>query len=337
VVEVDSPDESTGSDMLSEKISEELSEELNLADEGIDPVLDANQSSSPDFEEFVQMADPPQGDDMIVEGWGGSEAATDEKFEEDLAEADFYLQQGMKEEAVTVYQRLVSLFPHRAEPVERLADLVPPAEQPVDATLPENTEKKIDADSFFKDLNATSDQPMEESAATEITGKKIDANSFFEDLSAVPDKPREESSGTDEELANIFDAFKKGVEDEVEESDFETHYNLGIAYKEMGLLDDAIREFKTASKVQGDSFQGSSMLAMCYVEKGSHEQAVSEYRKLMNMLDETDDRYLPVKYDLAVSVEQSGDASGALELFTGIYNEDPSFGDVAARIDNLQQ
>ncbi len=329
MLEVSSSDEPADSNMLSE--------ELPLPDEeGIDPVLDADQSSSPDFEEFVQMSDLQQSEDVIIEGWEASESDTNEKFEEDWAEAEFYLQQGMKEEAVSVYQRLAAMFPDRAEPVERLADLLPPS-RPVDTPPPEKTRKAIDADSFFKDLNAISNDPGEESTTTEVTGKTIDANSFFEDLNTVSDTPREESTGTDEELANIFDAFKKGVEDEVEENDFETHYNLGIAYKEMELLDDAIREFKVASSVQGESFQSSSMLAMCYMEKGLHEQAISEHRKLLDMLDDTDDRYLSVKYDFASAVEKSGDTRGALNIFIEIYNANPSFEDVTAKINHLKQ
>ncbi len=333
VVEAGDGNEPTGDEMLIEE---------NLHDEGVDPVIDADQSSSPDFEEFVQMMNPPDQGEIVVESWGESTApAADEKFDEDFAEAEFYLQQGMKDEAISVYKRLASMFPDRAEPIERLAELTQTPSttgQPMDAAPPpEATGKKVDADSFFQDLNTIYDEPIKENHDQETAGKKIDANSFFEGLSSVSDKPQEKSADTDEELANIFDAFKKGVEDEVEESDFETHYNLGIAYKEMGLLDDAIREFKIASSVRSDSFQGSSMLAMCYAEKGLYAQAISEYRNLMDMLDEADDRYLSIKYDLASAIEKSGNAGSALEIFTGIYNADPSFGDVAARIDRLKK
>jgi len=225
----------------------------------------------------------------------------DEIFDEDLAEADFYLEQGLQDEAIEIYQRLASDFPDRPEPKERLAKLLP-EERSREVVLPGSG------------------------------GTKIDMDAFFESLADVEPDRESEKEEAGAEVASIFEAFKKGVEEEVGEGDFETHYNLGIAYKEMGLLEDAIREFQLATRVEADSFQAASMLAMCYLEQGAHEQAVFGYRKLLEGLSPDDERYASVKYDLAVALEKSGDAEGALEIFRELHARDAAFRDVAQRV-----
>src|SRR5262249_2319847 len=69
-------------------------------------------------------------------------------------------------------------------------------------------------------------------------------------------------------LEEIFREFKKGVEQQLSAEDYETHFNLGIAYKEMGLIDEAIGEFQLASKDPARAVECCSMLGLCFLEKG---------------------------------------------------------------------
>lgn len=227
-----------------------------------------------------------------------------DRFDEDLAEGDFYLEQGLKEEAIEIFQNLNRQYPDRPEPAERLAALLrPKAEAPVMKVRP---------------------------------AQKTDAKAFLESLKDVPDDAEGVGQKAKDEMDSIFDAFKKGVEHEVEEGDFETHYNLGIAYKEMGLVEDAIREFEIALRVQRDSVQGRSMLAMCYMEGGQPVKALEEYRSLESVVGVNDDRYLSLQYDLAVAAEAAGDSAEALAIFKGIQQKAGSFKDVSQRIVKLR-
>lgn len=237
-------------------------------------------------------------------GGQGVKAGGAEALKEELAEADFYLQQGLQDEAVEIYRRLAAQYPDMPELAEKLAELAP-AERPREVILPGSGGRKMDADAFFDSLG---------------------------DMSDETDDTETEAA---EEVASIFEAFKKGVEDEVEEGDFETHYNLGIAYKEMGLLEDAIRELQIATRVDSKSFQAGSMLAICYLEKGAYEQAVFGFRRLLQIIPENDDRHLSVKYDLATALEHSGDKTSALAIYRDILNVDSSFSDVAEKVKNL--
>jgi|GEM_PF-4414438 len=275
------------------------------------PSNEADTKSGTDFDEFMREFAASSGhdeqlkdDQITVEQPIGPYAyAVEDNYGEDMAEADFYLQQGLRDEAVDIYRKLARLHPDRSEARDRLDDL---------GVAPE-----------------TPEQPA-------VTGS--DTDRFFETLSHMHQSVQSpgDNGRLDADVASIFDAFKRGVKDEVPESDFETHYNLGIAYKEMGLTDDAIREFQIACETSPASFQSISMLAICYGERGDYEQAVSEYRKLLDMLDETDERFLPVKYDLAMALENTGEGEDALDLFTEIYYADTFFRDVASRIDSLK-
>ena len=80
-------------------------------------------------------------------------------------------------------------------------------------------------------------------------------------------------------LEDIFREFKKGVEQQLSAEDYETHFNLGIAYKEMGLVDEAIGEFQLASKDPARAVECCSMLGLCFLEKGMPQLAIKWYRK----------------------------------------------------------
>ena len=105
-------------------------------------------------------------------------------------------------------------------------------------------------------------------------GEEAEEEGFFDlseelekEMSAVPvGAPPKELK--DMELDDIFTEFKKGVKEFLGDEDHETHYNLGIAYKEMGLVNEAIGEFQLAIKGAERFFDASSMLALCFKEKG---------------------------------------------------------------------
>jgi len=260
--------------------------------------------SGPEDEDIVLSIDDSDLGASPLDTEPDLEVPRRDRYDEDLAEGDFYLEQGLKEEAIEIFQNMTRQYPDRPEPAERLAALLKPRpEEPVMKVRP---------------------------------AQKTDAKSFLDSLKDVESDAEGVHEKAKEEMDSIFDAFKKGVEHEVEEGDFDTHYNLGIAYKEMGLVDDAIREFQIAARVQGDSVQGGSMLAMCYMESGQLDKAVEEYRRLQELVGVDDERHLSVQYDLAVATEAMGDSKSALALFVEIENQAGNYKDVAERIQKLR-
>ena len=59
------------------------------------------------------------------------------------------------------------------------------------------------------------------------------------------------------------------LEKPVDESDAETHYDLGLAYKEMGLYDEAIKAFEKALRAPGREVRCRLMIGMCHREQGN--------------------------------------------------------------------
>jgi tetratricopeptide (TPR) repeat protein len=139
----------------------------------------------------------------------------------------------------------------------------------------------------------------------------------------------------DSGLADIFKEFKKGVDKQLGKEDYDTRYNLGIAYKEMGLVDEAIAEFQLAAKDETRLLECASMLGICFLDKGMPRLAVKWFEKGLNVPGRSDEEYQGLRYDLAVAHEASGETDKALSLFTDLYGQDANFRDVAAKVREL--
>jgi tetratricopeptide (TPR) repeat protein len=109
-----------------------------------------------------------------------------------------------------------------------------------------------------------------------VVGLELDRSEFLGGASgaeAVPAKPAETDLG-DAGLAEMFREFKARVKEQLGEGDCETRYNLGIAYKKVGLIDEAIAEFTLAARDESRLLQCGSMLGLCFMEKGMPELAL---------------------------------------------------------------
>jgi tetratricopeptide (TPR) repeat protein len=155
---------------------------------------------------------------------------------------------------------------------------------------------------------------------------------------AVAEEPGSAAPTTDlgdASLADIFREFQKGVDKQLGKEDYETRYNLGIAYKEMGLVDEAIAEFQLAAKDEARLLECASMLGICFIEKGMPKLAVKWFEKGLQAPGRTEEEYQGLRYDLASALEQAGENGKALALFTELYGQDASFRDVADKVRQL--
>jgi len=140
----------------------------------------------------------------------------------------------------------------------------------------------------------------------------------------------------EESLEDVFEAFKRQVEDEVGSEDYRTHYDLGIAYKEMGLLDDALKEFEIATASPDLFREACSMLALCQRERGELGEAVRWYEKAIESPGGTPEELQGLRYDLAEALLQQGNDKGALDLYRNILDTDPGYRDVKSRVTEIQ-
>jgi tetratricopeptide (TPR) repeat protein len=129
--------------------------------------------------------------------------------------------------------------------------------------------------------------------------------------------------------------FQKGVRQSLEEKDFDTHYDLGIAYKDMDLLEEAIEEFKLASKDPSLALNSSQLIGLCYVRMGDVNSAIEEFLKGLSIPNQLPEQYRGLKYELALAYEAAENLKNALDLFSDIFQEDPNFREVGAKVKRL--
>ncbi len=156
---------------------------------------------------------------------------------------------------------------------------------------------------------------------------------LFVDREEAPIVPE---AATEQTLEEVFDAFRKHVKNEVEDGDFRTHYELGIAYMEMGLLDEAVDEFLVASESPELLRESCIMIAMCHRQRGAMHDAAAWYRKALDSPGADRDAATGLRYDLAEVLEQAGESEAALDLYRDVRQVDPTFRDVQSRVDALE-
>ena len=146
------------------------------------------------------------------------------------------------------------------------------------------------------------------------------------------------------ELADVFQEFRDGLgEAEAEEEDLETHYNLGIAYREMGLLDEAIGEFQRVAKAiqKGKPFayamNCATLMAVSFLDKGEPKIAAFWYQRALETPGVDQETELALRYDLGVALETAGESKSALDSFQQVYARNIDYRDVADRIAALQR
>jgi tetratricopeptide (TPR) repeat protein len=132
--------------------------------------------------------------------------------------------------------------------------------------------------------------------------------------------------------------------DEVDSSndaDYDTHYHTAVAYQEMGLLDEAIREFQDAvGLVQPNDptrrfFQCANLLGHCFMQKSMPKHALTWYQRALETAGLGDEEKQGIWYELALAYEAEGDLDNAGRYFEQVYAENIDFRDVSERVKNI--
>jgi len=150
--------------------------------------------------------------------------------------------------------------------------------------------------------------------------------------------------GAGVDLADMFGDLKHELEEDLASADEdpETHYNLGVAFREMGLLDEAIGELQKVCQAvdHGHTFpqvmQTYTWLAQCFLDKDVPEAAIRWYEKALKLPQIDQETRTALHYELASSYETSGNKTLALNNFMEVYGSNIDYRDVAERIKALK-
>jgi len=152
------------------------------------------------------------------------------------------------------------------------------------------------------------------------------------------------SNGDPGPLKDVFEEFRAELgEMGAEDEDLETHYNLGVAFREMGLLEEAIGEFQKVAKAndRGKAFryamQCCTLLGLAFMEKGQPSIAAIWYERALLTPGIDTESKLALRYDLGVAQESAGELDAALKSFSQVYAVNIDYRDVADRINALQK
>jgi tetratricopeptide (TPR) repeat protein len=137
------------------------------------------------------------------------------------------------------------------------------------------------------------------------------------------------------DVAEVINQFKEGVRKQVDKNDTATHYDLGIAYMEMGLHAEAIDEFQLCLEGGERVHTAHMMIGLSYVAKGDMEPAIEHFQLALQSDQRTPDEELTLWFEIGNAYELLGKASEALVFYEKVEEASPGFRDVALRIERL--
>jgi len=310
---------------------------MSFADLNEDEAGSGFSTSSGDFQEvdFNLVATPetpPANVETSVETGPEQEARHENMMRQELESVDFYIAQGYADIAVDTLEMLERQFGPNAEIQSRREKLAARNQQPA------ATEAAVFEFGGVEEAPAT---PVPETITFDADAAYATLAGDDGNNNVATAKPA--AAGIDAGLAELFEEFRVAEEGDEVREDFETHYNMGTAYKEMDLMDEAIQEFQNAAALvkpaDGTSrfLQCCNMLGHCFIQKGMPEAAVSWFKKGLQAPGHTEDEYQALRYELASAYEQLGDLKHAREFYTEVYGVDVSYREVAEKLSQLRQ
>ncbi len=141
----------------------------------------------------------------------------------------------------------------------------------------------------------------------------------------------------EQDFAEMLSEFKKGIDANIDADDAQAHYDLGVAFKEMGLLDEAISEFQKALRGSKDRLRTSESLGLCFFDKGQFAVAATVLRRAIEAEAGADDEKIGLLYWLGRCEEEQGRKKEAVGYYQRIFSIDIGFQDVSDRVNALTQ
>jgi pilus assembly protein FimV len=262
---------------------------------------------------------PPDDDSPAVE----APRTPEPSIEDDLDEAEFFSGQRMFAEAIDVLTRSLQRFPGNRMVLAKLAELEHLAAGGEDV-IAIGEDSIGPRDSLASLGRHGHDAPTDAISFDAIEDLGLDDLVELDDADAAPiaapKKPRR---------ATVM------LENPVDEGDSDTHYDLGLAYKEMTLLDDAIKAFEKALRAPGREVQCRVMIGMCLREMGNQTDAIHQFKQGLHA-EPTERERQSLYYEIGVTYEAIGDDSESLYYFEMVMKRDPGFADAAVRAERLR-
>jgi tetratricopeptide (TPR) repeat protein len=240
---------------------------------------------------------------------------TGAELEEALEEADFFASRGLYDDARTILEEQLARLPKNRLVMERLAEL---EVQERNAQVGSGTREKPNAPT-------TAPPPVDRSFDIAQSLGEIEHE-------AVPPSPSGSAFDKQVDVEEVFAKFKEGVAKQISVDDAQSHYDLGVAYKEMGLIDDAIRELETAGRDPKRECICRSMIGMIEIERGNVNEAIDAFMRGLHATVRTPDQEMALCFEIGAAYEAKKMNKDALGYYQRVQRRDPNYRDVGERI-----
>ena len=230
-----------------------------------------------------------------------------EMLEKNLSQANLYIEQGLIRNARRILENLRISFPYDLRIEERIEAI-------------SKTTTQVGEDEILRRLDQVSEKESE----------------LFKKESPSPEKEKEKDA-IDKTPAESVQKSIKGMEEDIDEEDYESHFNLGFSFLEEGSIDKAIDEFKLASKDKNRSLECYNMISKCYQQKEDFKEAANWVEKALKLSEEGTDKFLALTYELALLYEKLEEMEKALIFYEDIKEWNSGYRDVKKKIKILKK
>ena len=227
---------------------------------------------------------------------------------------------GQQDKAAAVIRRVLELDPHNVEARAAAAQITPTTYASSPPPRPE----------------APPPPPPAPSADYVDLGALIMDDEKGEPTTRFVVEEKEPSGDEDRDFAEMLSHFRQKVAENIDVADSASHYDLGVAFMEMGLVDEAIAEFQVALRGGANPLATLELLGQCFVDKGQYAVASRVLDRALRLPNVADGDLVGVLYLLGRVEEASGEAGKALEFYERVVSVDIRFRDTSARIDRLR-
>lgn len=314
---------------------------------------------SPEVEERIEETE----DDIVTQEFASEESAELSEIDKTIELGELYLNLGSEDEAVDCFRsaanevwekrdydkalmlnkKIAELRPfdlRSRQHLVEIAEIIDDKELHIQAMLDlaeslRRRERKSEAQDLYKkvlQLDSENSIAKEMLAVSEPPKDFIDLGEVLR--TTLDEEKRPEEMQT---IEGLVSQFRREVFESIGESDFRSRYDLGVAYKGMGLYQEAIEEFEIAAKDPDLKLKAMEMLGSCFMERGRMDDAMRVLQDGLHVTNRPRLEYFGLHFLLGQCYEERKNIKQALQHYIDAYQIDKTVPELTLKINHLKK
>ncbi|HUJ78806.1 MAG TPA: tetratricopeptide repeat protein [Nitrospiria bacterium] len=246
-----------------------------------------------------------------------------------LAEAEFYLQQGLQEQAHELFETIRQHYPDAPE----IQAYFSAPHQSVQGGARASAAKGMSEVADEPERSSGDDPPSENDASLSKQLADLFPGAFRGMTDEIPQNAADRLTAS---VEGVIKAVEQGGQPLPPEGP-DPHYSLGLAYKEMGLYSEARKEFEQALSVPTCRIDAALMIAACHGAEGQSKLAVRHLQQFLDALNHDDPKWAEVAYETARMYADTGEPDKAVTLLQSVIRTNSAHEQAASLLKTLQK